>query len=140
MSAIIEPWSMLQGRMRQFWEVGRPGVIQIKTRGSALVNRLVLSYGVMWRLRFTGKILVTLAISPLVGSFTTSVAINALGSRNASGRISREQTSERIVAVWGKRPEVVARSPIQIVNDKGRYRQHRAQSRLRKPSNRIACH
>ena len=131
---------MLQGRMRQFWEVGRPGVIQIKTRGSALVNRLVLSYGVMWRLRFTGKILVTLAISPLVGSFTTSVAINALGSRNASGRISREQTSERIVAVWGKRPEVVARSPIQIVNDKGRYRQHRAQSRLRKPSNRIACH
>jgi hypothetical protein len=40
------------------------------------------------------------------------------------GRISREQTSERIVAVWGKRPEVVARLAIQIVNDKGRYRQH----------------
>src|ERR1700724_799539 len=51
------------------------------------------------------------------------VLINALGSRNVSGRISREQTSERIVAVWGKRPEVVARLPIQIVNDKGRYRQ-----------------
>jgi hypothetical protein len=54
------------------------------------------------------------------------IMINALGSRNASGRISREQTSERIVAVWGNRPEVVARSPIQIVNDKGRYRQDRA--------------
>jgi len=28
-----------------------------------------------------------------------------------------------IVAVWGKRPEVVARLPIPIVDDKGRYRQ-----------------
>ena len=48
-----------------------------------------------------------------------SVLGNAVGSRNASGRISREQTSERIVAVWGKGPEVVARLPIQIMNDKG---------------------
>jgi hypothetical protein len=30
-----------------------------------------------------------------------SVPVNALGSRSANGRISREQTSERIVAVWG---------------------------------------
>jgi hypothetical protein len=29
---------------------------------------------------------------------------------------------------------------IRIVNDKGRYRQHRAQSRLRKPSSRVECH
>lgn len=49
------------------------------------------------------------------------VTRNALGSRNATGRISREQTSERIAAVWGKRPEFVARLPTQIVNDKGRY-------------------
>jgi hypothetical protein len=28
----------------------------------------------------------------------------------------------------------------QVVNDKGRYRQHRAQSRLRNPSSRIASH
>jgi hypothetical protein len=60
-----------------------------------------------------------------IGSSAGLVPTNALGSRNAIGRISREQTSERIVAVWGKRPEVVARLPIQIVNDKGRYRQHR---------------
>jgi hypothetical protein len=50
---------------------------------------------------------------------------NALGSRNASGSISREQPSERIVAAWGKRPEVVARLPIQIENDKGRCPQQR---------------
>jgi hypothetical protein len=31
---------------------------------------------------------------------TGSVLKNARGSRNANGRISREQTSERIVAVW----------------------------------------
>jgi hypothetical protein len=57
-----------------------------------------------------------------------SVPTNALGSRNATGRISWEQTSERIVAVWGKRPGFVARLPTQIVNDKGRY--HAVQVRM----------
>jgi hypothetical protein len=56
---------------------------------------------------------------------------NALGSRDASGRISREQTSERIVAAWGKQPEVVARSPIQILNDKGRSLQESDTAHLR---------
>jgi hypothetical protein len=46
------------------------------------------------------------------------VSGNALGSRNANGRLSQEQTSERIVAVWGKRPN--ARLPAQVANDKGR--------------------
>ncbi len=58
---------------------------------------------------------------PGIGSCVGLVPTNALGSRNATGRISREQTSERIVAVWGKRPEFVARLPTQMVNDKGRY-------------------
>ena len=56
-----------------------------------------------------------------IGCVFGFVPRNALGSRNASGRISREQTSERIVTVWGKPPEVVARLPIQIVNDKGTF-------------------
>src|SRR5260370_1178619 len=51
------------------------------------------------------------------------VTTNALGSRNATGRISREQTSERIVAGWGKRPKFVPRLPIQIMNDEGRSHQ-----------------
>jgi len=57
---------------------------------------------------------------------SAQVTRNALGSRNACGRIPRVQTSERIVAVWGKRVEVVARWPIQIVNDKGRYHSRKA--------------
>jgi hypothetical protein len=36
---------------------------------------------------------------------------NGLGSRNATGRISWEQTPERIVAVCGKRPECPLASP-----------------------------
>ena len=46
---------------------------------------------------------------------------NAVGSRNANGRISRGQTSERIIAVWGKRPEWKLANPNR--NDQGRYRQ-----------------
>jgi hypothetical protein len=60
-----------------------------------------------------------------------SVLRDALGSRDASGRISREQTSERIIAVWGKQPEAVARSPIQILNDKGRSLQESDTAHLR---------
>lgn len=53
---------------------------------------------------------------------------NALVSRNANWRISREQTSERIVAVWDKDANV--RLPTQMVNDKGRQLRAR-QSSLR---------
>src|ERR1017187_8740659 len=68
-----------------------------------------------------GRSVMIVPTATVIGWSVGLVPTNALGSRNASGRISREQTSERIVAVWGKRPEVVARLPIQIVNDKGRY-------------------
>jgi hypothetical protein len=34
-----------------------------------------------------------------------------LGSRNANGRILREQPSGRIVAVWAKRPEYPLANP-----------------------------
>ena len=59
---------------------------------------------------------------------------NALGSRNADWRISREQTSERVVAAWYKDANVGnVGLPTQIVNDKGRYLQESDTAHSRGP-------
>jgi hypothetical protein len=49
------------------------------------------------------------------------------------GAFRGSKPGELIVAVWGKRPEFVARLPTQIVNDKGRYRQLASAYRKRLP-------
>src|ERR1039457_4491072 len=86
-----------------------------------------------------GRSVMIVPTATVIGWSVGLVPTNALGSRNASGRISREQTSERIVAVWGKRPEVVARLPIQIVNDKGRYHSPKSDGERRKLREPMVC-